>query len=284
MAEEFQPTTRRPEVEFTRRGVQPPASLYVRQGELLFVEARSAAASQVVQLEGRLLLAATGEVIPLTLTVRPPADRSGLVGTIRLAEGFLLSLIVGLVGTTARRGQVYMRAGISTAPGETGIDPLILVQGYGTAEFVLAWPPGFQEPAVSGPGMLRSITGTDPAANTEINETVPTDARWRLHAVTAVLVTDGTAATRTARLQIDDGATVVLSIQPATTQIASLTRTYTAGAYGVTLTTYTPEIMWPLPPDLYLFQGWRIRTATDSRQVGDNWGAPQLLVEEWIEE
>lgn len=284
MAQEFQPTTRRPEVEFTRRGVQPPASLYVRQGELLFLQARSAPAGIVVQLEGRLLIAASNEVIPLTLTVRPGSDRSASDATIRLAEGFLLSLIVGIVDSTARRGQTYVRAGLSTAPAAAGIDPLILCQGYCTAEFVLAWPPGFHEPAISGAGMLRSITGTDPAADTEISETVPTNARWRLLAIAARLVTDGTAATRTARLQIDDGTTVMLSIPPAATHIASLTRDYIGAAFGATLTTYTPEIMWPVPPDLMLFQGWRIRTAVDTRQVGDNWAAPQLLVEEWIEE
>ena len=35
--------------------------------------------------------------------------------------------------------------------------------------------------------------------------------------------------------------------------------------------------------DLILLAGHRIRTSTSSLQAGDDWGAPQLLVEEWLE-
>jgi hypothetical protein len=40
----------------------------------------------------------------------------------------------------------------------------------------------------------------------------------------------------------------------------------------------------PIPPDIILSDGDRIRTQTTGIVAGDDWGAPQILVEEWIED
>lgn len=284
MAQEFQLATRRPEVEFTRRDVQPPASLYVRQGDVLFLQARSALAGVTVILEGRLLLAATGEVVPIALAVRPAADRVDASATAPLAEGFLLHLIVGTIDSPARRGQVYIRAGLTTAPGVAGIDPLILAQGYGTAEFVLAWPPGVHEPAVSGVGMLRSVAGTDPGVGAEISETVPTNARWRIRGMRFTLATSGVGSARRVFIEVDDGTTLLNRYPSDQTQAISLSVAYNAIPVGALAATGGTEAMIVLPGELVLFQGWRIRTLTSSLDGADNFGAPQLTVEEWIEE
>lgn len=135
--------------------------------------------------------------------------------------------------------------------------------------------------APDGPGTIRSITGTDPAAGAEISETVPADARWRLMGVGLTLVTDATAANREVRLVIDDGTTIIAEIPAGVTQVASETRRYSFGAgFPRGAGAQSLNVIAPLPP-VVLGAGYRVRTLTTNLQAGDNYGAPQLLVEEW---
>ena len=90
-------------------------------------------------------------------------------------------------------------------------------------------------------------------------------------------------ATRALHLRIDDGTTILLNINPATTQAASITDTYNyieGGPKAAISVTNTAEF---IPLQNQLFAGFRIFTATSLIQAGDDLSAPQLLVEEWIE-
>ncbi len=131
-------------------------------------------------------------------------------------------------------------------------------------------------------GRIRSITGTDPAAQTEILEVVPDRRRWRLFGLNFELITDATVITRSVILTIDDGISDLLAYQFTTTQIASLTRSYNLWSYSAPEVLTGDRIYAPFPP-LILPAGFRLRTATASFQAGDNYSAPQLLVEEWID-
>jgi len=136
-------------------------------------------------------------------------------------------------------------------------------------------------PSPEGPGTLRSITGTDPAAGAEISETVTANARWRLISFRASLVTDATVANRRMNLNIDDGTNTLLLTPPASDQAATLTYIYQASNYGTVSNFLSTTMALPLPSDLILHGGYRIRSSTNSLQAGDNWGAPQYLVEEY---
>lgn len=133
-------------------------------------------------------------------------------------------------------------------------------------------------------GFVRSVLGTDPAAGAEVSETVPTNARWKLHSIIASLVTDGTVANRNVNWIIDDGTTTLYTSNDNTNHAATTTASHilsenqTRGTIG---TIYNSPMN---PVGLVLFQGWRIRTSTTNLQAGDNWAAPQIFVEEWIEE
>lgn len=131
-------------------------------------------------------------------------------------------------------------------------------------------------------GRLRSITGTDPAAGSEISETVPARRRWRLLAVRFTLTADVTVIDRTVTLQLDDGSNIILHIISDTVQTASQVRTYEyklqpVPQFGISGTFHIPF------PKICLFAGCRIMTTTTNLQAGDNYSAPQLLVEEWID-
>lgn len=132
---------------------------------------------------------------------------------------------------------------------------------------------------------MRSITGTNPAAAAEISETVPVGSRWKFKGMRAVLTTSATVANRNVTLTIDDGTNTILSGGAVYNQAASAAFTYWF-APGLTNSVQTSVIAQvPIPPTdtLILPSGYRIRTLTGALQAGDDWGAPQYLVEEEVD-
>jgi hypothetical protein len=96
-------------------------------------------------------------------------------------------------------------------------------------------------------------------------------------------VASATVATRVSHVFFDDGVTVDLDSESGTNITASQTFTFMYAAYGYAMTSNIGVASGPIPADLHLAAGSRIRTSTQSIQAGDNYSAPQLLVEEWIE-
>jgi hypothetical protein len=136
-----------------------------------------------------------------------------------------------------------------------------------------------------GPGLIRLVTGTNPAAGQEISETVPTNARWKLLGFRFYLGCDGTAATRTVVVLVDDGATAILDFLSATDQTASQNRYYYCFPMGFLPAAKGSRIDIPLTlAPIMMEEGFRLVTATSNFQAGDNYGTPQLYVEEWIQE
>ncbi len=131
-------------------------------------------------------------------------------------------------------------------------------------------------------GRIRSITGTDPAAQAEISETVPARRRWAIKSIFFHLVTDGTVANRHVSLIIDDGANVLWQITCASAHPASCDTTYSFAQIAAAEALVDCACFHPLP-SLALPAGARIRTSTSLLKAGDNFSAPQLLVEEWID-
>ncbi|GAH86709.1 unnamed protein product [marine sediment metagenome] len=131
-------------------------------------------------------------------------------------------------------------------------------------------------------GRLRSITGTDPAADTEISETVPARRRWRILSIRFSLITDVNVTDRTVNLILDDGTTILSQIPSDTVQPSNLTRWYEfklqqVPQFNVGVHMYLPLHHISLPASA------RFRTSTTNRQADDNFSAPQFLVEEWID-
>lgn len=282
MSEPFIPATLPPEAQFATQGVQPPSSLYVGPEDKLRLLTVNALAGVRVRLEGRLLLT-NGEISPFVFEVVPASTRTTEAFDFSLAEGFLLGFIVYGVGVSQRRGQLYARVQLMRASGSNAAYYSQLVSDYVADMYTPAYPGNFNRENVGGPGVLRSITGTDPAAGVEISETVPTGARWNLVSMVATLTTDATAANRISKLIIDDGVTPVFVATPNEVTTASQAQRHqtTQGVSNISITAV--EAAWPIPVPLVLPAGYRIRTETAALQAGDNWGAPQLYVEEWLE-
>ncbi len=81
---------------------------------------------------------------------------------------------------------------------------------------------------------------------------------------------------------IDDGVNTLFQIDSSAAQTAGQTRSYEAYATGVAPDLSGSTFRLPAPFPIELAAGSRIRTVTANRQVGDNWSAAQLLLEERI--
>lgn len=126
------------------------------------------------------------------------------------------------------------------------------------------------------------VVGTNPAANTEVSETVPAGQTWQLLAVSVALV-QGLTQTPQPILQIDDGTTVLFeSFGASAAQAASTTCRYTWAA-GNTVSaligaTTNVHAVAPLPEGLVLAAGSRIKTVTVGIGANSDYGAPALYV------
>lgn len=201
----------------------------------------------------------------------------------QLGEGWLLGLTLRVVGATSLYGATYARAQIVRGLEASGIVLGTLCAGYVTSAQPIAFPGGRVLSGFEGPGNFRSITGTDPAANTEFSETVPAGVRWRLAGLQVSFTTDATAANRFPRLLIDDGTLTVFSSDPGGAQAASLVYNYASGDGVQRLANAFVTQLWTVPNVMILLPGYRLRSVTFSMQAGDNYAAPQLYVEEWID-
>ncbi len=271
------------QITFNTREVPAPAPLYITRDDILVLRVRNSVAGINVTCRGRYL-GRDGQVHRFSDFVVPTSDRASNNLQIELDYGFLLSVTVA-VGETevVRRGQTFVQAFLQHGSVEAAYQQL-LVSDYVTQQAPVGWPGGILRSSVEGPGVLRSITGTDPAAGVEISETVPVNARWRLISIRFILVTSAAVANRQVDFLLDDGVTIYYRIFSSAVQTASVTLNYGASDQNFRGDDGGGNIQIVMPMAPVLFQGHRIRTATTALQAGDNWGAPQLYVEEWIEE
>lgn len=282
-AESSEITTQPPRAEITRELVQPPSRVYMTLNDQLYIRTRNSLTGVVLRIAGRLLTP-NGEIVPFQFTHTPATNRSSSLEAFQLAEGYLLSAVVFATSGAPVRGQTFVELGFLRGIVDAGSIVDVLVKDYVAANRPIAFPGSPIRSSLEGPGALRSITGTDPAAGVQISETVPTNARWRYMSMQASLVTSATAGNRRHRIRFDDGTTEFYSNATNTVQNPSTTVDIVFGPMGEAESVSGAIYLVPTPEMLFLSAGFRIRTDPIQFQVDDDWGAPQLLVEEWLED
>lgn len=259
-----------------------PTALYVTGEEYLLITSLASLSSVALTISGRML-DVNGFVVPFSDQHVANSDRTAATSVIRIGEGWLTDVTAIVTGASPQIAQAFVRVDVARGDGSPRNILATLLQGNLNAAQRLAWPGTPIMSTLIAPGALRSITGTDPAANTEVSEAVPTGARWRLHHFLVTLVTDANVASRQTTLIIDDGTNTFYRAQASATQPAGTTRNYVVYPAGIAPATNSPDLILPTTPGLLLPAGARLRTSTALIQAGDNYGAPQLLVEEWLE-
>lgn len=259
-----------------------PSSVFMTGEDALQISGWGIVTGASIRVSGRFL-GLDGIVRPFEHDCPLTADRVIASVARQIGEGWLLNLTARNAGTANAYGQVFARVQVVRGLGASGAVLGTLCAGYVTAVQPLAFPGGRVRSTHDGVATIRSITGTDPAAGVEISETVPTGARWRLISFFGELVTDATVANRRATLAIDDGTNLFFRVAINSLQTASLTFRYIFSQAGPDVLSTGNAMVGKTPNDLRLAAGYRIRTITETIQAGDNWAAPQLLVEEFLE-
>lgn len=126
-----------------------------------------------------------------------------------------------------------------------------------------------------------SVTGADPAANAEFSITVPAGERWLVKAVTVALV-QGLTDTPWPTLVIDDGTNVLCAAKSGTAAMAVSTTCQHSWSPGCPLTiagaTTAVIATGPIPADLVLEAGYRLRSVTAGLGSNSNYGVPRVTV------
>lgn len=260
-----------------------PGAVWLNGEESLRVTTWNMTAAVTIAVYGRYLTP-DGLVKQFAFYHTPNTDRTAKSDQLSSIVGWLLNVSAIATAATPLIGGCY--ALLKIVRGDSGaiLDLVTLAGGHLTSQQPVSYPASPLRSSLEGPGIIRSITGTDQAAGAEISETVPTGARWRLISISATLVTSATVANRDVCVTLDDGTKVFFRSNGQTNHPASNTFVYTFANIGQIMAgavTNSPQCV--LPADVKLIAGCRIKTVTTNLDAGDNWGAPQLLVEEWQE-
>lgn len=270
-------------VGFQPGQVQPPSDLYVDRDDTLFITSYNSATGVRIDLRG-ILLRSDGVAVPVEISQTPNTDRTAKTSIEALSRGFLLSMSVFLGAGSAKRGQCYVQVGIARGRQTSRFTHRIIAQGYVGTGVNICWPGDRLVHPLEGPGFIRSIVGTDPAAGAGWSETVPTGARWRMQTLKATLVTDATVANRRVGMSISDGAATYMRLMSEFDQTAGLTHLWHfMNGVASSAAAITNIARVAIPHDLILGAGFILNDNTSNRQAGDDWGAPTIIVEEWIE-
>jgi hypothetical protein len=265
------------------RIIASPFQFTTNGDDNLRIVSQNSATGVTIAIQGRRL-DDKGLIIPFAHVHTPNTDRSAKTQDYLFGAGALLNLTVFVSAGTPLVGQTFVK--LQLIRGITGATVVLgtLLQGYVTPQLHLGWPGSPIVQSTDGPGCLRTILGSDPAAGQEISELVPTGARWELKAIGAGFTTDGTVAARRPGLVFNDGVANYGRIPSSLNQDASefFGHTWTQGV-ALPIFAGVGYGYGPLPTGKYLLAAWRIKTITENLQAGDNWDNPRYLVEEWLE-
>jgi hypothetical protein len=270
------------EVALTTTQVQPPTALYIQPEDsfTLTISQPTFAGANAYAVFLRWLRP-DGEIV----TIKKPFSITGVFTTFQftLGEGFLLSAAITQPSVNIPEpGAVFFTLTIQRDLPEAGTSHAVLISDYLTNTHIPSWPFGRQIFPQEGPGRLRTIVGTVPAAGAEISEVVPVMTRWLLVAFRATLTTSAVANNRNIAFTIDDGSNVFFRSEGNDVITASSNGQVTLCNTGYV----NPQILRasgvaPYSPML-LAAGYRIRTSTNLLDVGDFYSAPIYLVQEWV--
>lgn len=216
--------------------------------------------------------------------VGPTSDRIASTTDFSIGTGYLLNLTAYASSGAPKIGNTFVKVDVIRGMGQSAKILATIVAGYITATQPIAWPGSPIRHSLEGQGLTRVISGTDPAAGVGIGETVPSGARWRLHAARATLVTSGVAGNRTIFLLLVTPSVVGVFLSwQSLVQAATQTNQYYWGL-GMPLSSVPPSNSGVGGlPDLPILAGSSISIGALQFDVGDNWGPPTLSVEEWLE-
>lgn len=160
----------------------------------------------------------------------------------------------------------------------------VLAQGYIAIGQSISYPGGQNRTPLEGRGVMVATTGANPAANNEAFVQPPTNSVVIPRSFRVTLVADAQAANRHVVLEISNGSVSPFLLPAAAVQTANQTVTYIWGDNVAAQNSAGPLVQtMPLPQGLILNDQCTLITATTNRQSGDDFGAPVLYSELYID-
>jgi hypothetical protein len=269
------------DVIFDFEDVQPINGIYVEADDNLQLQILSNTADTVL-LNYRVLTPNEG-VKEGTLSFANGGGRGSQLFSTPLPEGFLLSAVVLPSSALSPAQYVFVSVALRFGSQLLANQTNILAQGYCSQAAPVSYPQGPLIRSTDGLGVLRSITGSVPAAGADISETVPAGARWQLLSMRATLTTAVAVASRQVKLTLDDGANRFYDTGDGPVQAASLAWAYTFAPTGSPPTNALTDVQIHYDNAQFEAPSYRVRTVTAAIQAADQWTAPQYVVREWQE-
>jgi hypothetical protein len=292
-------------VTFAFEDIRPPSEVYIQRDDVLVVQV-VADQALTVTINARLLLVpfeeggqpATsdgsgptgmtlkqGVVQPIQKTIAVAAPYNGPVTLIPLSEGYLLA-VAAICNATVQRGEVFVRAflvrGSSAFTNGLAFQPLF--SDYVTGQNPAGWPGGRILHPTEGPGNIKTVNVSNPAAGADWSYTPSIIVRSQVLSFTALLTTSAAVATRIVRAQFKDGSgNLVAQVPPGASQAASLAVVYTGIPNGIGSTVDPATIQLGLPEPPLIEANGSIGTNTTAIQAADQWSAIHVEVMEWLD-
>lgn len=282
-AEDFKVAGPQVFTKFDFEDAPPPMGQYIDVNDQLDVVAYSTNALNVVF--NLRILGVDGKINPLQFVFPiTTSSRTTLRTRFPLIEGYLLSLTASLNSVSGNGGWTYAQCNLARAPFGLNQEYSNLLSGYLYGNVALGWPTATPQRPTDGPGATFLIVGSVPAPGADINELVPTNTRWRLISLRATLTTAVAAANRTVSLTADNAGNVYAESPSNFTQVASIVNTYNwFDSAPYVNAPFNLRTLAPLPSQMFLAAGHRIRTVTGAIQAADQWSAPVYSVLDWLD-
>jgi hypothetical protein len=266
-----------------RLGGRAPLGAWVTPDDLFVVGVRNSLAGVQLGANARIWHP-DGSVGEINLSITPGTTRAVQFFSQQLHYGYLVHAAVTKLAGNPTRGTTLASLQVARPPVGSFATKWFLGQDYITGMDAVYWPFGRNIPGVEGPGFLRSVQVTNPAAGADWTQTVPAGARWAVRAFGALFTAGAAVGNRNIRPQLDDGVNVLYR---STTDV-SVIANGTLGVFGspvfLKTTVDTTQALVPIPVSTVLFAGWRIGVATAGILAADQWSFINLLVEEWLED
>lgn len=251
----------------------------------LFLFTWCARSSVFVVVAGRVLRQ-DGSIEPFSFQVPITGNRLQNAHQFTVGPGFILNVSVVATNVTLVSGECFvsLRLGRGFTGGITYLGTIS--QGYITNSQGISFPGSPIQLSTDGPGVLRQFSGTDPAVSIELDETVPTGARWELVSFFSQLVTDATVGARAPVLRLETSGGGIMAQSAANVGVTASSSRGFGWAQGMPIETNIGSIgvaQMGLPTNPTLIAGNHILTVTANIAAGDNWQAPDIIVKEWLE-
>lgn len=260
-----------------------PGAFFVTGEDNLRLNSWNSLAGVVLTISVRFLNS-DGSIVPYTILHTPNTNRTKATLDIPLGIGFPLNVQVFASSGAPLIGQTFVQAQIIRGLGGATVALATLLQGYVTAVQATAWPGSPIRSSLETEGALRSVTGTTPAAGADINEVVPTGARWDMLYFLAQLSTSAAVANRRVQFTLDDGINGYGRVSSNTNIAANGLGRFCLAEGGPVIADATLNVfMLPLAVNHRLPPGAHIRSVTNLIDVADQWSTPQYLVREWLD-